>query len=135
MERRQRTPFNISFRRGEEAIKSEEWGRVKRGQTLILANTTLGVLKVTVIELDVEVEVTHPTYRKENPWGLTAQTGSVKIRYNETETMENLQNLMKYSPGLFARLRKAYNDWQQYNDYAVAYREVFTTLISEEIAK
>ena len=116
-------------------MKSEDWGRVKRGQTLILANTIVGVLKVTVLELDVEVEVTHPTYRKENPWGLTAQTGSVKIKYDETETMENLQNLMKYSPGRFSNLARAYDLWVTYRNYATAYREAFNTLISEESAK
>lgn len=116
-------------------MKSEEWKRVKRGQMLILANTTVGVVKATVIELDIEVEVTYPTYRKERPWGLTAESGTVKIQYDETEAIVNLQDLIKYSPGLFARLRKAYNDWQQYNDYAVAYQESFNTLISEESAK
>lgn len=116
-------------------MKSEEWNRVREGQTLILANTTLGVLKVTVVELDVEVEVTHPTYRKERPWGLTAESGTVKIRHNETEAIENLQNLIKYEPGLFTRLKSAYDEWKTYNTMAAAYKESFTTLITTETAK
>jgi len=116
-------------------LKSEEWKRVRRGQTLILANTTVGVVKATVIELDVEVEVTHPTYRKERPWGLTAESGTVKLRYGETEIIENLQNLMKYSPGRFAHLARAYDLWDTYTNYAAAYRDAFNTLISEESAK
>lgn len=116
-------------------MKSEDWKRVKRGQTLILARKDLGVVKATVVEIDIDVEVTYPTYRKEKPWGLTAETGTVKLHYDDTELIENLQNLIKYSSGVFARLKKAYDDWKTYKDYADAYEESFLTLISAEAAK
>lgn len=116
-------------------MKSEDWKRVKRGQLLILARTDIGVVKVTVIELDVAVEVTAPTYRREYPWGKTVQSGTVKIRYNNTQIIENLRNLIKYDVAVFAQLKKAYRDWQSYKILANYYREAFTTLISEETAK
>lgn len=116
-------------------MKSEDWKRVKRGQTLILARKDIGVVKATVIEIDIEVEVTRPTYRKEKPWGLTAETGTVKLRVDDTELIENLQNLVKYSSSVFVRLKKAYDDWKAYYDSAAAYEEAFTSLINEEAAE
>jgi len=116
-------------------VKSEDWKRVKRGQTLILARKDLGVVKATVVEIDIEVEVTHPTYRKERPWGLTAETGTLKLRVDDTELIENLQNLVKYSSGVFMRLKQAYDTWKTCKDYADAYEESFSTLISVEAAK
>lgn len=116
-------------------MKGEDWKRVKRGQTLILARKDIGVVKATVIEIDIEVEVTVPTYRKEKPWGLTAETGTVKLKYDDTEIIENLQNLIKYSSDVFTRLKKAYDDWRTYNTYAAAYEESFLTLIFTETAK
>lgn len=116
-------------------MKSEDWKRVKRGQTLILARTDIGVVKATVIELDVAVEVTAPTYRKEFPWGKTKDTGTVKLKYNNTVIIENLQNLIKYDPAVFAKLKTAYGKWKSYQNVAAYYREAFTTLINEETAK
>lgn len=116
-------------------MKSEDWKRVKRGQTLILARRDIGVVKATVIEIDIEVEVTRPTYRKERPWGLTAESGTVKLRYDDTELIENLQNLTKYTSEVFVRLKKAYDLWRAYYTGAAAYEESFLTLISEETAK
>jgi len=116
-------------------MKSEDWKRVKRGQTLILARKDIGVVKATVIEIDLEVEVTRPTYRKEKPWGLTAETGTVKLRVDDTEIIENLQNLMKYTSEVFVRLKKAYDTWKTYKMAAAAYEEDFTSLINEEAAE
>lgn len=93
------------------------------------------MVKATVIEIDIDVEVTYPTYRKEKPWGLTAESGTLRLRVDDTELIENLQNLIKYTSSVFTRLKKAYDDWRTYKDYADAYEESFLTLISTETAK
>lgn len=116
-------------------MKEEDWGKVRVGQTLILADRTLGVLRCTVKEIDVAVELEDPTYRKAYPWGLTATSGTVRVMCDGVERIWNLRTLVAYKGGVFSSLRKAWDDYQKYSDYASAYLEVFQSLATQEQAR
>lgn len=116
-------------------MRSQDWKDVREGQTLILTDQYLGVLKVTVIEVDVAVEVTEPTYRKEYPWGKTATTGTIKIRYDSTETVANLADLIKYKTQTYNMLKRAHDRYLTYQTSADAYLETFNTEVIEARAE
>jgi hypothetical protein len=114
-------------------MKSKDWKNVKVHQWLIYPSEDYGVLKCEVIEVDVKIAEPLPTYHYDYPYGLTAEKGTVKIRYtlNDViqEEVENLANLVAYSETAFRELLRAYNEWQAYLNTANSYKEVFNTLI------
>ena len=106
-------------------MKSEFWSKVKRGDYLIYANLDDGVQKVKVTEIDITIEVFEPEYKKEQPYGLTAETGIVKIKVDEIELVENLANLIRFNLTWFGHLKAAYDKWQEYRATADVFKEVF----------
>lgn len=110
-------------------MKRELWRTVKRGTWLIYADEYEGVYRCMVTEVDIRIYEPGTPSRWGNPYGLTAQTGTVKIRYDEGEKIENLANLVAYSSGKLMVLRRDWNRWQKVKASAEAYRETYLARI------
>ena len=114
-------------------MKFEDWKNVKVHQLLILANEEVGAVKCEVIEIDVKIVETLPTYHYEFPYGKTVLQGIVKIRYSKNgviqEEVANLADLVAYLPATLKELSDAYSEWQKYDVLANTYKEEFNTLI------
>ena len=106
-------------------MKTELWSKVKRGDYLIYANLDDGVQKAKVTEIDITIEVFEPEYKKEQPYGLTAETGIVKIKVGEIELVENLANLIRFNLRYYRDLRQAWSTWQLAKIETEAYKEAF----------
>jgi len=120
-------------------MKSEDWKRVKVHQWLIYPSEVVGVVKCEVIEVDVKIVEELPTFHYDRPYGLTKDTGTVKIRYSindvPQEVIENLANLVTYSETNYRELLRAYNEWQAYLNTANSYKAEFLTLIQNRKAE
>jgi len=120
-------------------MRSEDWKKVKVHQWLIYPSEVVGVVKCEVIEVDVKIVEELPTFHYDRPYGLTAETGTVKIRYSlndvPQEVIENLANLVTYNETAFRDLLKAYNLWQAYLNTANSYKETYQTLVEEKRAE
>ena len=120
-------------------MKSEDWKKVKVHQWLIYPSEVVGVVKCEVIEVDVKIVEELPTFHYDRPYGLTKDTGTVKIRYTlndvPQEVIENLANLVTYSETNYRELLRAYNEWQAYLNTANSYKETFLTMIRTKIAE
>jgi len=118
-----------------DKMKSADWKRVKVHQWLIYPTETIGVVKCEVIEVDVKIAEPLPTFHYDRPYGLTKDTGTVKIRYTindvPQEEIENLANLVAYSETTFRELQSAYQKWQEYKAYSENLKENFLTLIQQ----
>ena len=91
-------------------MKRELWPKVKVGTWVIYADEDLGVHKAKVTEIDVKIYEPGEPSRWGYPYGKTKDTGTVRIRYDETELIHNLADLISYGPAKYAKLRK---DWQK----------------------
>jgi len=120
-------------------MKSEDWKRVKVHQWLIYPSEVVGVVKCEVIEVDVKIVEELPTFHYDRPYGLTKDTGTVKIRYSindvPQEVIENLANLVTYSETNYRELLRAYNEWQAYLNTANSYKETYLTMSEEKRAE
>ena len=117
-------------------MKAEDWKLVKRHDVLIYATDLIGVVKCEVTEIDIKVEERRPTLHWGYPYGKTADTGALKIKYElngvAQEHVENLENLIRFNQAIYAELIRAYQQWQTYHEAAQTYKEAFTTLIQEK---
>ena len=112
-------------------MKRELWPKVKPGSWVIYADEDAGVHKARVTEVDIKIYEEGAPSRWGYPYGLTKDTGTVKIRYDETELIHNLADLITYGPTKYAKLRK---DWQKLmasKATTEAYRETFQARITE----
>lgn len=120
-------------------MKASDWKNVKVHQVLVYAREEIGVVKAEVTEVDVKVRETVPTLHWAYPYGLTKDTGAVKIKYEQNgvtqEHVENLAELIKWNPRIYQELLKAYNSWQQYKTMSDAYKETFLSTIQERIVE
>ena len=116
-------------------MKSELWAKVKRGDYLIYADEDDGVQKVKVVEIDISIEVFEPEYKKEQPFGLTAETGNIRILIQKNgrplQIVENLTSLIRFNLTWYTMLKKAYTVWQQYKAYAEEYLDAFVSKRAE----
>ena len=112
-------------------MKSELWEKVKVGSWVIYADQDAGVWKAKVVEVDIRIYEPGEPSRWGYPYGKTAETGTVKIRYNETEIYENLENLVTYGPVKLAKLKKDWNRWRAGKAEADVYKETFLARIQE----
>jgi len=120
-------------------LKSKKWKDVKVHQWLIYPTGEYGALKVEVIEVDVKIKVEQPTFHYDYPYGLTKDTGIIRIRYTYNdviqEVTENLSNLVAYTETAFRELLRAYNLWQAYLATANSYKETYLTMIQNKTAE
>ena len=112
-------------------MKRELWPKIKVGSWVIYADEYAGVFKAKVIETDIRVYEPGTPSRWGYPYGMTEKTGTVKIRYDTQELIENLANLVKYGPAKFEKLRRAWQEWQTVKRDAEAYREAFLDLAQQ----
>ena len=112
-------------------MKEEYWRLVKAGDYFILANIFDGVKRVRVTEVDVRVLYETPTTYYATPYGLTKDTGRVKVRVNDTEQIEELRNLITYSSIDLHLLQRLYENYAAAKAAMEAAEEVFTAKIQE----
>jgi len=114
-------------------MKSSKWKDVKVHDLLIYAREDLGVVKCEVIEIDVKIAEPLPTFHYDRPYGLTKESGVIRIKYTingvTREVVENLANLVAYTDTSFRELTAAYNLWQAYLNTANSYKAELLTLI------
>lgn len=120
-------------------MKASDWKNVKRHQVLVYAREEIGVVKAEVTEIDVKVRETVPTLHWDYPYGLTKDSGAVKIKYELNgvvqEEVENLSQLITWNSRIYQELLKAYNSWQQYKIMSDAYKETFLSTIQTRIVE
>jgi len=112
-------------------MKAAEWKYVKVGNYVIYADEDDGVQKAQVIEIDIKETVEKPTLHFDYPYGKTADSGVVKIKYNENEAVINLANLVKWNPTYYRQLEKAWREWQEYKAAAESLKDTFIELRAE----
>lgn len=112
-------------------MKHELWPKIRVGSHVIYADEYLGVYRAKVVEVDIEIYEPGEPSRRANPYGLTRETGVVRIQYDTTELIENLENLIAYGPSKLARLRRDWNLWQAKKANAEGLRETFLARIQE----
>lgn len=112
-------------------MKRELWPKVKAGSWVIYADEDAGVHKAKVTEVDIKLYEPGEPSRWGHPYGLTKDTGAVKIRYDETEIIENLADLVTYGATKFRQLRQAWEKWQAVKASADSYEEAFQAMRQE----
>lgn len=112
-------------------MKSELWGKVRVGSWLIYADEYDGVHRVMVKEIDIRIYEPGEPSRWGHPYGLTKDTGTVKIVYDSTEKIENLADLIRYSQVQLRALEKAWARYQSYKASAETHRGAFLAMIAE----
>ena len=112
-------------------MKSEYWDGMRRGDWVIYANEYDGVHRAKIIEVDIRLYDPGLPSKWGYPYGLTAETGTVKIRYDTTEKIENLENLLAYIPGNISKLKKAWNQMQAAKAKATSITEAFLMKVRE----
>jgi len=120
-------------------MKSEDWKDVKVHDMVIYPSEEYGVNKCEVTEIDVKIVEPLPTYHYERPYGLTKESGVVKIKYTYNdvvrEEIQNLANLVAWSTTIYRDLLRAYNEWQAYLATANSYKETYLTMIQTKTAE
>ena len=111
-------------------MKSELWPKVKRGDYLIYADEDDGVQKVKVVEIDITIEVFEPEYKKEQPYGLTAETGNIRILIQKNgkplQIIENLASLIRFNLSWYNELRNLLSQYGYYKGLAEERINAFT---------
>jgi hypothetical protein len=114
-------------------MKSKLWKTVKVHQWMIFGREDIGVIKAEIIEVDVKIVSQIPTFHYDYPYGLTKDTGIVKIRFEvdkvPREEIENLADLIAFRQAVFDELTKAYTDWRALQDEADSYKQAWQTLL------
>ena len=112
-------------------MKAELWDKVKPGAWVIYADEYDGVHRAMVKEIDIRIYEEGEPSRWGHPYGLTKDTGTVKITYDSTEMIANLADLIKYSQVQLRALEKAWARWQSYKISAETRREAFLAMLTE----
>jgi len=86
-------------------VRKELWPKIRACIDLIWAHEVRGVLVVHVVETDL--------FPPKYPYGLTKDTGIVKIQFEEEgikkELIKSLENLIWYKTEYYQNLRKLWN--------------------------
>jgi len=112
-------------------MKTELWPKIRPGTWVIYADDDAGVQRAKISDVDIRVEDSSYPGGYYYPYGKTAATGAVKIKYGEVEILENLENLITYGPEKLGKLRRAWLTWQAVKSQAAAAKENFTELAQE----
>lgn len=112
-------------------MKRELWPKIRVGSFVIYADEHDGVHRAKVVEVDVKIYEPGKPTRWGYPYGLTKDTGTVRIQYDEAKLIHNLADLIAYSPWKLGRLRRAWNKWQAEKAQAEGLRETFLAKVTE----
>lgn len=112
-------------------MKAELWDKVRAGAWVIYADEFDGVHKAMVKEIDIRIYEEGTPSRWGHPYGLTKDTGTVKITYDSTEAIANLADLIRYSQVQLRALEKAWARFQSYRTSAEVHRDTFLAMITE----
>jgi len=114
-------------------MKRADWGRVKRGQYLIYADPEVGVFKAKVTEIDLRLYEPGEPSRYGYPYGLTAETGAMKISYVQDkvtqEMIHNLGELIVWGPEKFRQLTELWDALAKYRALVDASKEEFNAQV------
>jgi len=112
-------------------MKAIDWGKVKPGTILIYASEYEGIFRAKVLETDIRLYEPGEPSVWSYPYGLTKDTGTIRIQYDEAEAVVNLADMIRYSQDNLQRLETAWKKYQAYVDYTETYRGQLTSLISD----
>lgn len=112
-------------------MKRELWPKVRVGSFVIYADEYEGVFRAKVTEVDVRIYSERAAERWSYPYGLTEETGVVRILYDGQEKVENLKDLIPYSPWRLGRLRRDWSEYQSAKATSDAYRSTYLARITE----
>lgn len=104
---------------------------MKVADYVIYSDEYVGVKQARIVEVDIRIEVTEPETHWDYPYGLTKDTGTVKIKHDDTIDVENLANLIKYSGSAMTRLQNLYDKWQAKKTIADECKETFLSKVRE----
>ena len=104
---------------------------MRRGDWVIYADQYDGVHRAKIVEVDIKIYDPGLPTKWGYPYGLTAETGTVKIRYDTTEKIENLENLLAFIPANLTILKKAWATMVAAKEQAQAITEAFYTRVRE----
>lgn len=104
---------------------------MKPGTLVIYADPDHGIFRAKITEIDIRVEDPTVVTRWGYPYGKTATRGTVRIKFDTQEIIENLANLVVHGPAKLAKLRRAWNNWQAAKATATAYEEAYNQLLQE----
>lgn len=114
-------------------MRKELWAKIKTGDVVITADEYSGPFRATVIEVDIAIESTEKPLFKEHPYGLTKDTGTIKIRYDTTEQIANLEQLIKYSAQRLEKLQGAWNRYKTALATSSYLLEQYQAMITREL--
>jgi len=112
-------------------MKKEDWSKVKVNDWLIYSDEYEGVHKARVMEVDIRLYEPGPPSVMSYPYGLTKDTGTVKIQYDTHEEILNLAQLIKYRQSTLLRLQNAWRKYQEALATMESYKGDYTSLIAE----
>jgi len=112
-------------------MKAADWGKVKPGDWLIYASEYEGIFKAKVLEVDIRLYEPGEPSVWSYPYGLTKDTGTIKIQYDEAEAIVNLADMIRYTQDNLQRLEMAWKKYQAYVEATETYRGQLTSLISD----
>ena len=112
-------------------MNSEYWDGMRRGDWVIYADQYEGVHRAKIVEVDIKLYDPGLPTKYGYPYGLTAETGTVKIQYNTTTKIENLENLLAFIPANLTALKKAWNRMVAEKAEYDMYTEAFLTRVQE----
>ena len=112
-------------------MKSEYWDGMRRGDWVIYADEYEGVHRAKITEIDIKIYDPGLPSKWGYPYGRTAETGTVKIRYDTTTKIENLENLLAFIPANLTALQKAWATMVAAKAKAETYTEAFLTRVQE----
>lgn len=112
-------------------MNSEYWDEMRRGDWVIYADQYDGVHRAKIVEVDIKLREEGTPSVWGYPYGLTAETGTVRIQYDNTTKIENLENLLAFIPANLTALKKAWADMVAAQAEYDTYTEVFLTRVQE----
>jgi hypothetical protein len=113
-------------------MDSKLWPQVKIGDYLIFADQWEGVFKILVKDVDIRIYDADVPGNWSYPYGLTKDTGTVKVRMDSEERVMNLADLFKWSPSNYDSLLRAWEAYQtaqvEVDKQKTAYLSLVTSL-------
>ena len=120
-------------------LKKELWKAARTGDLMVYADRYDGVFRAKIVEVDIRLYEKGAPSSHGYPYGLTAETGTVKIEYETVVAgrrvkhtiVENLGNLIVYSAGRLGQLTRKWNLWQTAKSKAAGLEADFVAKIEE----
>lgn len=112
-------------------MKAADWPKVNINEYVIYPLEDEGPKKAKVLERDIRLYEPGTPSIWSYPYGLTDETGTVKVQYDSTEAIVNLADCIKWTQNNFLRLESAWKRYLDSKDLTEGYKEIFLELTRE----